>query len=376
MARRNREPYISRYLHSRGRKYGIPVSGTFELTARCNFDCPMCYVHLKQEDIHARGKELTAQQWIEIARAARDRGMMFVLLTGGESFVRKDFFEIYSAMQEMGLVISINTNGSMLSGEIRQKLIENPPARINISLYGGCGETYCNMCGQDMFRQVLENIRALNEAGVGVSINHSITPYNYRDLEKIDAISRELDIPVKTSSYMFPPVRIDGTYGSGNRLTAEEAAACTVQWEKLRLSREEFNWKAENMSRFVDVQEKDCPLETEEGVQCRAGSSSFWMTWEGKMYPCGMMPRPEALPLEIGFDAAWDQIRQETSKIRLPQKCTGCIKKDVCSVCAAACITETGEFDQVPEYVCRQTEATIEKMWQAYLAQKGEEHAD
>lgn len=25
---------------------GIPISGTFELTPRCNFDCKMCYVHL------------------------------------------------------------------------------------------------------------------------------------------------------------------------------------------------------------------------------------------------------------------------------------------------------------------------------------------
>ena len=23
----------------------IPISGTFELTCRCNFDCRMCYVH-------------------------------------------------------------------------------------------------------------------------------------------------------------------------------------------------------------------------------------------------------------------------------------------------------------------------------------------
>ena len=71
--------------------------------------------------------------------------MVFVLLTGGEPFLRKDFFEIYEGMRAMGLMITINTNGSLLTGEIRRKLIENPPVRLNISLYGGCDETYRNI---------------------------------------------------------------------------------------------------------------------------------------------------------------------------------------------------------------------------------------
>ena len=187
MAERRSEPYLSTYLHSRGGKLGLPVSGNFELTARCNFHCPMCYVHLKQEDIDAAGKELTAGQWIEIARQARDRGMMFALLTGGEPFVRKDFFEIYEAMKNMGIMISINSNGSMIEGAVRERLLENPPFRINISLYGGCPETYRSMCGQDAFSRVYDNIRALKEAGVDVRLNLSITQYNKQDLEKICA---------------------------------------------------------------------------------------------------------------------------------------------------------------------------------------------
>ena len=155
MRRKQTEPYISTYLHARGRRLGLPISGNFELTARCNFNCPMCYVHLNQEDLAAQGKELTTAQWIDLARQARDRGMIFALLTGGEPFVRKDFFEIYDAMREMGLMVSINTNGSMLSGEIRRRLLENPPTRMNISLYGGCTETYRSMCGQDAFNNVV-----------------------------------------------------------------------------------------------------------------------------------------------------------------------------------------------------------------------------
>ena len=88
------EPTLSTYLHSRGGKLGLPIGGTFELTPRCNFDCPMCYVHRKENDADARSRELTTQQWISLAQQATDAGMVFALLTGGEPFLRKDFFEI------------------------------------------------------------------------------------------------------------------------------------------------------------------------------------------------------------------------------------------------------------------------------------------
>ena len=104
MQKKSSEPYLSRYFHAKGRRLGLPVGGTFELTARCNFNCPMCYVHMTQEQVDAAGKELTAAQWLELAREARDRGMIFALLTGGEPLMRRDFFEIYKGMKELGLL--------------------------------------------------------------------------------------------------------------------------------------------------------------------------------------------------------------------------------------------------------------------------------
>ena len=365
--RRQSEPYLSRYLHNKGAKLGLPISGTFELTARCNFDCPMCYVHLKQEDIDAQGRELTTQQWIDLAQKASDAGMVFALLTGGEPFVRKDFFEIYHAMKKMGLMISINSNGSMLSGEVRRKLIEDPPFRINISLYGGSSDTYCQMCGKPAYDQVIENIAALKEAGVDVRLNVSITPYNRQDLEAICRKAEELGVHVKLASYMYPSIRVNGgRYGYGDRLSPEAAADASVEWDSLRFDAETFAQRAKAMQEYTLVEESECGVDLDEGVGCRAGSTAFWMTWDGRMLPCGMMPHPVAYPLEDGVESAWKQIREETAKLRMPAKCSGCPKRGVCSVCAAVCVTETGRFDGVPEYVCKMTDAVIERTWQRY----------
>ena len=360
LKRVNTETAIATYFHAKGKRLGLPIAGTFELTARCNFNCPMCYVHLTQEQVDAAGKELTAQQWLDIAREARDRGMIFALLTGGEPLVRKDFFEIYKGMKELGLVISVNSNGSMLRGEILEKFLEDPPARFNISLYGGSNETYRNMCGIPAYDRVKENIRALRKAGVDVGLNLSITPYNRQDLALIHADALELDVNVRSSSYMYPPVRVNGEeYGCGNRLTPTESAQCAVEWDMLRFTEEEFKLRAEGMSRLVAVEQEGCPVEEGEGVTCRAGSTSFWVTWDGRMLPCGMMVSPEVYPLRDGFGPAWDALRAQTDALRMPAECRNCDHRDLCNVCAAVCYTETGRFDGVPTYVCEKTREVV-----------------
>ena len=90
-------------------------------------------------------------------------------------------------------------------------------------------------------------------------------------------------------------------------------------------------------------------------MRCRAGITSFWMTWEGKMLPCGMIPDEGKDPWEVGFDEAWENAKNIVSDITLPVKCAGCGKKDECRACAAMVYTETGTYDKVPQYRCEMT---------------------
>ena len=372
MKKKTTESPLTTYLHSKGKQLGIPVGATFELTARCNFNCPMCYVHMTTEQVKASGrKELTARQWLDIASAAKDKGMLFVLLTGGEPLVRKDFFEIYDGLQKMGLMVSINSNGSMLKGEILERFLEAPPARFNISLYGGNNETYRRMCGIPAYDDVKENIRRLRQAGVDVSLNLSITPYNKDDLPQIYKDAVELDVNVRASSYMYPSVRVNGDqYGCGNRLSCEESARYSVMWDALRFPEEEFCLRAEALMRLQPPEWDGCPLEEGEGIRCRAGKTVFWMTWDGQMLPCGMLTTPAVYPLEIGFDAAWEQLRTETRKIRTPGKCRSCEYREFCGGCAAVYYTETGRFDGIPEYVCERAKHIVEETRKLYEEKK------
>lgn len=134
------------YLDFKTRDMHLPFSGTLELTPRCNMNCKMCYIRMSEEEMKKVGKELPVEEWIRIAQEAVDMGMVSILLTGGEAILYKDFKKLFLALRKMGLFISINSNSTMLTDEWIEFFKENPPAKFNITIYGGCNETYARLC--------------------------------------------------------------------------------------------------------------------------------------------------------------------------------------------------------------------------------------
>lgn len=363
------EPRLSYYLHTKGAALGLPVSGTFELTPRCNLSCKMCYVRLDENQMKNRGRELTAEEWLTVAKNAADEGMLFLLLTGGEPAMRPDFTEILAGAKKLGLLVSVNSNGTMLGGDIMRFFENEPPFRVNVTLYGASEETYVRLCGKPMFGRVLDNIKKLKSLGVGVKINVSVTPYNQNDIKRIYEISEELEVPIQMATYMFPPIRRDESMaGMNDRFTPCEAAAYSIEWDKLRFDAEKLKRRAEAMASGAGTGEHadGCVGENNDGakhegnrITCRAGKSSFWINWMGDMTPCGMMNSPTASVLANGFSEAWRMTREESGKIRLPYECSVCPSKKACGVCAAMCVCESGKYDVCPDYVCKMTAEQI-----------------
>lgn len=368
------EPMLSSFLNSQGCRLGLPISGNFELTARCNFDCKMCYVHLKNDIEDLKRRELTADQWLSIASDARDMGMIFLLLTGGEPLLREDFPQIYTELVKMGVMVSINTNASLYNEELRQLFLRYPPSRLNVTLYGGCEETYRSLCGNASYERVVNNLRSMREDNLSVRLNVSLTPYNVQDMEKIDTISRELNLQAKAASYMYPPVRVNGMIGeNAARFTAEEAGRVMAKWHRLRDTDEMFMRRAGKLRQMEAADMVDtCADVEDEGVLCRAGRSSFWLTWDGCMRPCGTMDIAGAYPLRDGFAKAWEDVRKMTAEIRLPKECTDCHNRNNCGVCAAICGTETGDFHKKPTYLCTMTESQCAEIVRLADMMKGE----
>ena len=61
-------------LQREAKKNLVPDSGTFELTPLCNFNCKMCYVHLKPEEMKLQGRLRTKKEWISLAKELKEKG--------------------------------------------------------------------------------------------------------------------------------------------------------------------------------------------------------------------------------------------------------------------------------------------------------------
>lgn len=355
------QPQLRRFLYQKAAKNKIPVSGTFELTPRCNMNCRMCYIRMSEEEMKDRGREYTAEEWIEMGKVCREQGMLFLLLTGGEPFLRSDFREIYTELSKMGFVISINSNGTMITDREVAWLKENPPSRINITLYGASNATYEKLCRNPRgFDQAVQAIDLLCEAGIYVNINASFTQYNIKDMEAVYAFAKKRGLTVTATSYMFPPVRSarDGVVDEEVRFTAQEAGAALFCSKKCQLEEEEFGIFLKRLKEGTGVEEdEECSRTPDEHMGCMAGRSSFWITWDGRMTPCGMMNEPVVRPFEEGFREGWDIIRAKTAQILLPAECTHCKKRFACMVCGALTTAEgQGDSTRRPDYLCRMTE--------------------
>ncbi|MGN1444156.1 MAG: radical SAM/SPASM domain-containing protein [Acutalibacteraceae bacterium] len=350
---RTAEPVMSGFLHLRALEKGVPISGTFELTANCNFSCPMCYVH----GIGKRHEDLSTKEWLSLAAQVKKSGTLFLLLTGGEPLLRKDFEEIYVSLSKMGFMLSINSNGSLIE-DYMPVFKKYPPSRINISLYASDRETYKSFCKADQFERVVGAIEMLKNEQISVRLNSVFTAENYKKAGDIIRFAQEHDLKLKPTAYNYPRLRISGRPGKNEaRLTPEQAAQCAVESDLLRFDTQTFIRRAEKLLEKAD-ESTDTQAFTK--IRCRAGRCSYWITWDGKMRPCGMMTEPETMPLEVGFDKAWEDLKQKVKGIILSPECSVCEKRVSCPVCAAMCLAETGSFNKKPEYVCSMFQHTCD----------------
>lgn len=340
---------IKKVLTVKCAKAGIPVSGIFELTPRCNLGCRMCYVRLTPEQMAPIGRERTASEWLALAKEAKEAGFVFLLLTGGEPTLREDFIEIYEGLVRMGLSISINTNGTLFDNKLKEAFHRCPPAQVNITLYGTSKEDYLKQCGNvNAYEKVMDAIQWLQEENILLHLNATMIPSNVDRWQEFEEFAKARNLELRMTSYCFPPVRRDDCK-EFERLSPEKAGELSVQDTLYRDGQQAIDTRKEKLTQQLS----SCKLDIGDPMLCMAGRSQFWINWDGSMVPCGMLDRPSVNAFETGFTKAWEEIKSETEKIRLCPECTSCPDKQTCMNCAAVTYTETGRFDGKPEYMCR-----------------------
>lgn len=334
----------------------VPLGGTFELTPRCNLRCKMCYVRLDPWQMDKIGRERTAQEWISIARDAAAAGTLNLLLTGGEPLMRQDFDEMYSAFSEMGFIITLNTNAALLTPQLLELFKRYPPTATNVTLYGASYETYERVCGNgDGFRRTLEGLEMLSEVSTVLEIRTTFIKDNMHELKEIREIAKRYTKRFAINTAVNKAVRGAESKAENCRMTPSQIFDLIEKNEEYYM---EPNIIYETPQADMDAEMHTVPKDygfslPPRVITCLAAKSMYWITWDGKMIPCGSFSSPFTLPFEEGFKQAWDKLPSLFDNVSVPPECSRCEFADgKCQNCPASLQAETGSFDKVSDYLC------------------------
>lgn len=339
----------------------LPIGGSMELLPLCNMNCKMCYIRQSREEMESQGRMLTCDEWLAIAESAKRAGVLFLLLTGGEPLLFPEFKRLYTTLTDMGFVLTINTNGTLIDEEWAALFAKRPCRRMNITLYGKDDETYRALCRNPQgFTQVQKAVKLLKERKVPFRFNFTCTPYNVEQLPELYEFARSIDVPMAYSTHIFPPVRKGADVETIERLTPQECGRAYLAGVRSGNP----NIPIEEIARATLDKLKQPIRNCASGNVCRAGYSGFWVNWKGELLPCGMFNEPKANLLEESFSDAWKEISQTFRGHPVCRECEICKKRNLCRVCAASCYTETGAVDGKPQYLCESTDEMIRLLLQ------------
>ena len=349
---------MERMMMNRASARNIPINGSMELLPLCNMNCDMCYVRLSKQEADRQGKIRTGAEWLSLGREMAESGVLFLLLTGGEPLLHPDFKEIYLGLKKMGMILTINTNGTLLDEAWANFFAANKPRRINITVYGADADTYETLCHHRKgYDSMIHAVRLLRQRDVDVKLSTSMTPANAHQLSEMLAIAERMEVPMGVDTYMMPATRErELPFRNQSRLGPEEAAAKRVEAMKWEFQ-ERFPEYAAKKLTAVDAFVPGTPQA--QPMSCNAGRCSFTVSWQGELHPCVIMTEPAANVFEAGFQKAWEQVSEKTHAIRLSADCSVCSLRPLCRTCAASALLEAGSLDARPEYMCRYAAETL-----------------
>jgi radical SAM protein with 4Fe4S-binding SPASM domain len=278
---------------------------------------------------------------LDLARQAIDSGMVFLLLTGGEVFLRPDFFELYTPLTRMGLILTLFTNGTLITEDLAARLAEAPPSCTEITLYGATEATYEAVTGvPGSYARCCAGIERLVKHCVPLGLKTTLSNRNVCDLDAMRQMANNWGLPFSADWLLI--TRRDGV--------VSDIADC-------RLSVSEFvdleASEGTSATSWHETALRESVLGDDSNFCCDAGKAAFMINSLGEMNTCIDLPMPAVHPLKIGFRAAWDQVqRLVDSAPPLAPICLTCDVRTHCLRCPAWSQSEAGTMAGPVPYLC------------------------
>jgi radical SAM protein with 4Fe4S-binding SPASM domain len=339
---------LSLKLNQAARAQRIPINGVLELTHRCPFACTHCYNRLAPDDA-ARARELTLEDYLRILDELSQAGCLWLLLTGGEIFLRADFLAIYTAAKERGFLVTLFTNAALLDDALADALVELRPFSLEVSLYGATAPVCdCVTRTKGAFDLAMRGIERARARKLPLKLKTLVTRENAHELPALRALAEDtLGLEFRYDAAIN--ARIDGHAGPLDvRLTPAEVADLDVSDARRR---EAWARRAPDPCRAGAPPAASTPARAL--FECGGGVNAFAIDPYGRLTPCSLYTT-ESYDLGRGtFAAGWEFLRGVVARPRTRTgPCAACAAHLFCELCPACAALETGDPEAVPEFFC------------------------
>lgn len=281
-------------------KIGIapPLEAELLLTTRCNMRCPHCCANANHEV--ETTTDLDTSVWLDVINQLIDMGVQTFTLTGGEPTLHKGLLTFIKRINEVGLHCAITTNAFYVDDLFIQQLLSHELDKSKMSFHisiDGLEEKH------DMFRKTpgafrnaINAMKILNEAGFSAKCNFMLTP---ESIEWFDGLEKQIS-EVGCSSINIgqcAPVgrnNIDLSYDQWSEfirtITDKQKAG---QYSCYTRCMSHGIWQLylpllENMDDVYTIWGKK-PEVTEDCKSCPAGVFTIAIDGDGWVYPCDLM---------------------------------------------------------------------------------------
>ncbi len=311
-------------------KEHTPVIAYLELTLACNIKCKHCYL---EADHQNRNKELSINEIDKLLDEMAELGVIIIVLTGGEIFLRKDLFEIMNKIRAKGFALVLFTNGTLITEDLCKKLYELAPLGIEISLHGSTKEVHEKITGiEGSFDKSLNAIKLIKKNGMRVKLKSNVLKSNFDDIENIIKLAEDMDIDYTFDPFIFP----------GRDL-------CQEQTEE-RIGDKELKSIFINpkIGKKLECTDEFSYLEMPENRLCGAGSNIFNISSNGDVYPCIPLKIKAGNIRENSLVKIWNTSKElndiRNYKVKHLEKCDTCELIKKCSKCMAMSYNENGNL--------------------------------
>ena len=325
----------------------VPLAGTIELTRRCNNRCRHCYNNLPATDARALKDELRTGELIRILDEAAAAGCVWLLLTGGEIFLRPDFKEIYIHAKQKGLLVTLFTNGTQVTPEIAELLAIHRPFSIEITLYGATRRTCERVTGNPgSFGQCLRGIRYLQDRGLPLQLKATASSINRHEIQAMKRLAEdELGLPFRFDALLN--ARCDGSPGPLDvRLGPAEVVRLDLADPERVAALDGFARRRTGL--VLDKENKAL-------YPCGGGAHSFAVDPYGRLRACALSPEGGFDLRRGSFQEGWGRYLAELAgrTVDRDTKCLRCSLRELCGMCPANGELECGDPQQPVDFLCR-----------------------